>query len=207
MANTTNQNPSSIIANQAQANTAPQTPQANQPQANTASQTPQATNQTGAPQAVIGLFSNLTTAEQAVNQLRSSGFTTEEINIISKNNEQTRYTNETVDDSIVDGTMTGGAIGGIGGLLMSAGALAIPGIGPIIAAGPLAATISGAVSGGIAGGLIDWGIPTEKSEEYSNHVSAGSTLAVIKTLENKVPQAVQILTATGATNIETHPAK
>jgi len=155
------------------------------------------------PQAVIGLFSSMSNAETAVNQLRNSGFSTEEINIISKKDS----TAAPGDDSIVDGAMTGGALGTIGGLMLSAGALAIPGVGPIVAAGPLATAISGAVSGGIAGGLIDWGIPSDSSEAYSNEVSAGSTLAVIKTNANKVTQATQILTANGASNIETHPVK
>jgi len=163
--------------------------------------------QNTAPKAVVGLFSDLKLAEQAVKQLRSNGFSTEEINIISKDKQESGETTELTDDSIMDGTMTGGAIGGVGGLLLGAGALAIPGVGPIIAAGPIAATISGAIGGGIAGGLIDWGIPSEKSEAYSNQVSSGSTLAVIKTTQDKVAQAIQVLTSTGATNIETHNAK
>ncbi|MBP2634018.1 MAG: hypothetical protein H6Q70_4646, partial [Firmicutes bacterium] len=175
------------------------------------SQQNQPTNATStqntATKAVVGLFSDLKLAEQSVKQLRSNGFSTEEINIISKDKHQSGQTTELTDDSIMDGTMTGGAIGGVGGLLLGAGALAIPGIGPIIAAGPIAATISGAISGGIAGGLIDWGIPSEKSEVYSNQVSSGSTLAVIKTTEAKVAQAIQVLTTSGATNIETHNAK
>jgi hypothetical protein len=63
------------------------------------------------------------------------------------------------------------------------------------------------VSGGIAGGLIDWGIPADKSDAISNEISAGSTLAVIKTDSSKVSQAVQILTANGAANVETHMIK
>ena len=173
----------------------------------TANATNAASTQNTAPKAVVGLFSDLKLAEQSVKQLRANGFSTEEINIISKDKQQSGQTTELTDDSIMDGTMTGGAIGGVGGLLLGAGALAIPGIGPIIAAGPIAATISGAISGGIAGGLIDWGIPSEKSEVYSNQVSSGSTLAVIKTTDAKVAQAIQVLTSTGATNIETHNAK
>lgn len=156
--------------------------------------------------AVVGIFNTLSAAEQAVTQLRSNGFNTEEINIVSKDTSATSSTNKG-DDTIMDGTMTGGAIGGIGGLLLSAGALTIPGLGSIIAAGPIAATIAGAIGGGVTGGLIDWGIPSDKSEEYNDQISSGNTLAVIKTPESKVAQAVQILTSGGATNIETHNAK
>lgn len=171
----------------------------------------QAANHSGAQQAaggqakaVVGIFEDLSSAEQSVTQLRNSGFTTEEINIVSK---KPSAANDMENDSVMDGTMTGGAIGGIGGLLLSAGALTIPGLGPIMAAGPLAATIAGAIGGGVTGGLIDWGIPSDKSEEYNEEVSSGNTLAVIKTPENKVAQAVQILTANGAMNVETHNAK
>lgn len=185
------------------------TQQTTMPQQNqsTASSSNAGTTQNTASKAVVGLFSDLKLAEQSVKQLRSNGFSTEEINIISKDKQESGQTTELTDDSIMDGTMTGGAIGGVGGLLLGAGALAIPGVGPIIAAGPIAATISGAIGGGIAGGLIDWGIPSEKSEDYSNQVSSGSTLAVIKTTQDKVAQAIQVLTSTGATNIETHNAK
>jgi hypothetical protein len=215
MQNNTNCSNNNAVVNSYD-NTTNQTQQSNQqtilPQqqnqsANYTSSTNATNTQNTAPKAVVGLFSDLKLAEQSVKQLRANGFSTEEINIISKDKHQSGQTTELTDDSIMDGTMTGGAIGGVGGLLLGAGALAIPGIGPIIAAGPIAATISGAISGGIAGGLIDWGIPSEKSEVYSDQVSSGSTLAVIKTTEAKVAQAIQVLTTTGATNIETHNAK
>ena len=60
------------------------------------------------------------------------------------------------DQNLAEGTYTGGALGGIAGLLAGVGALLIPGIGPIVAAGPIAATLTGVVGGGLAGGLIDW---------------------------------------------------
>ena len=157
--------------------------------------------------AVIGVFSDRTLAEKAVNELRSQGFTTEEINIVSKGGSQRRGSGEMYDDDITDGALTGGTIGGIGGLLIGAGALAIPGIGPIVAAGPLAAALSGAVAGGIAGGLIDWGIPAESSRRYEQQVAQGNILAVIKTDAAKVQQAAQVLRNNGASDVESHGAR
>ena len=157
--------------------------------------------------AVIGVFSDRTLAEKAVNELRSQGFTTEEINIVSKGGSQRRGSGEMYDDDITDGALTGGTIGGIGGLLIGAGALAIPGIGPIVAAGPLAAALSGAVAGGIAGGLIDWGIPAESSRRYEQQVAQGNILAVIKTDAAKVQQAAQVLRSNGASDVESHIAR
>lgn len=163
--------------------------------------------------AVIGVFNSRGDAEKAVSQLRNKGFNTEEINIVSKDNKQGKNQNQTYDDDITDGALTGGTLGGISGLLLGAGvvasvgAMAIPGIGPIIASGPIAAAIGGAVAGGIAGGLIDWGIPAEASQRYEQSVAQGGILAVIRTASGKVDTAAQILRQYGATDIESHTAK
>ncbi|VBB08035.1 heat induced stress protein yflt [Lucifera butyrica] len=170
-------------------------------------------NQMGTPQrvtsgqvkAVIGVFSTRDQAEKAVEELRRQGFSTEEINILSK--DRRGQGGDVQDDDITDGAMTGGTIGGIGGLLLGAGALAIPGIGPVIAAGPIAAALSGAVAGGLAGGLIDWGIPAEASEHYEQEVARGGILAVIRTQSTKVNQAAQILRQNGAQDVESHNAR
>jgi hypothetical protein len=155
--------------------------------------------------AVIGVFGSQKDAEQAVNQLRQKGFNNEEINIVSKNQGGKKQGGkEYVDDDISDGALTGGTLGGIGGLILGAGALAIPGVGPIIAAGPIAAALSGAVAGGLAGGLIDWGIPAEVSRHYEQEVAEGGILAVIKTTQQKVDQAAQILRQSGAKDVESH---
>ena len=109
-----------------------------------------------------------------------------------------------VKNGILDGTLTGGAIGGIGGLILGAGALMIPGIGPIIAAGPIAAALGGAVAGGITGGLIDWGIPAEESQHYEEEVIQGSILAIIRTDSGKVNSVAQILKQNGAKEVKSH---
>ena len=156
-------------------------------------------------QSVIGVFNSREQAEQAVNALRTQGFTTEEINIVSKDkNKQNRQGSEYFEDDITDGALTGGTLGGIGGLLLGAGALAIPGVGPILAAGPIAAALSGAVAGGIAGGLIDWGIPAEAGKRYERQVAEGGILAVIRADAAKANQAAQILRQSGAKDVETH---
>ena len=106
---------------------------------------------------------------------------------------------------VSEGTTWGGALGGLTGLLAGAGALAIPGIGPIIAAGPLAATLSGAVAGGVAGGLIDLGIPEDRGRYYEEEVKRGKILAVIESDDdNKLEDAVDVLREYGANDVETH---
>jgi len=152
-------------------------------------------------QTIIGVFQSRSSAEKAVTTLRQQGFTNEEINIISKKY-QDQDTNH--DDSIADGTITGSTLGGLGGLLLGAGALVIPGIGPILAVGPIAAAVGGAIAGGITGGLIDWGIPAADSEHYEAEVVQGSILAIIRTDETKINSVAQILRQNGAKEVNSH---
>lgn len=105
------------------------------------------------------------------------------------------------------GTAWGGALGGVAGLLAGVGALAIPGIGPIVAAGPLAATLSGAVAGGISGGLLDLGIPDAEGRQYEEDVKQGKILSVIEASDAKIDDAATILRQHGAQDVKTFQKK
>lgn len=159
---------------------------------------------------VIGVFKESESAEKAVKTLRDKGFNENEISIIARDEGKTVKRDMEVGgdlggaENIGDGTAWGGALGGIAGLLAGVGALAIPGIGPIVAAGPLAGALSGAVTGGVAGGLIDLGIPEERGQEYEQQLKSGGILAVIETSEDKISEASQILRRNGATDVESH---
>lgn len=87
---------------------------------------------------------------------------------------------------------------------MGAGALLIPGFGPILAAGPLAGVLTGALTGGVAGGLLDYGLPEESSQRYEQHLEQGKVLAVIKTDEDKAREAMKVMDRTGGRDIEIH---
>jgi hypothetical protein len=163
---------------------------------------------------VIGVFDSKEQAEKAVSQMRNSGFDTNEISIVAKGakGEAGRGGNGDNDDgdgnlgmdTVADGTTTGGVLGGLAGLALGAGALAVPGLGPIIAAGPIAGLISGAATGGVAGGLIDWGIPEERGRYYEGEVKKGRILAVVRAHEQKVGNAATIMRKNGAKDVETH---
>jgi len=157
---------------------------------------------------VLGVFENTSQAERAVDDLQRQGFNRKEISIVAKESKVGRGDRSRGDmeagQDISGGITTGGAIGGVAGLLAGVGALAIPGLGPIVAAGPIAAALSGAVTGGIAGGLIDWGIPEDVGQRFEQRVREGKILAVVRTDDNKINEAADIFRRHGAGEVETH---
>jgi outer membrane lipoprotein SlyB len=168
---------------------------------------------------VVGLFDSRAQAEQAVKELRAKDFAEGEISLIAKDNQAARGGRggrggreqdfEAADSpglggDIADGTAWGGALGGAAGLAVGAGALAIPGIGPIVAAGPLAAALSGAVTGGLAGGLLDLGISEEEGRGIENEVRQGRTLAVVETDDMRAEEAADVMRGKGAKSTRIH---
>ncbi len=157
---------------------------------------------------VLGVFENTSQAERAVDDLQRQGFNRKEISIVAKESKVGRGDRSRGDmeagQDISGGITTGGAIGGVAGLLAGVGALAIPGLGPIVAAGPIAAALSGAVTGGIAGGLIDWGVPEDVGQRFEQRVREGKILAVVRTDDNKINEAADIFRRHGAREVETH---
>lgn len=155
---------------------------------------------------VVGVFESHDQAEKAVAQMRKSGFDTNEISIAAKEqqNQNNGGDEDTLGMGMPGGTTTGGVLGGLAGLALGAGAIAVPGLGPIIAAGPIAGMLSGAATGGIAGGLIDMGIPEERGQYYENEVKSGKVLAAVRAHEQKVQEAADIFRSHGAKDVETH---
>ena len=157
---------------------------------------------------ILGVFDSVDRAERAADDLRQKGFSKNEISVIAKEDSARRGEGDrdrnTMTQDISGGVATGGTIGGAAGLLAGIGALAIPGVGPIVAAGPIAAALTGAVTGGIAGGLIDWGIPEESGRKYEEHVKSGKIVAAVKTSDDKVEDAAEVLRRNGAYDVETH---
>ncbi|MDF9409558.1 MAG: hypothetical protein A4E52_00566 [Pelotomaculum sp. PtaB.Bin013] len=155
---------------------------------------------------VVGLFDSRDQAEKAVSALRGRGFY-EEISVLAADKSKagdTERNRGTAGGSVASGVSTGGVLGGLAGLAMGAGALVIPGIGPILAAGPIAGLLSGAATGGIAGGLIDWGIPSERGRYYEGKVKEGKILASVRTDDTKIEDAARIMRENGAKDVETH---
>lgn len=171
---------------------------------------------------VVGLYDDLTNAHATVNDLVSAGFDRSDISLIagdpdntyssdlatnsSNLDTNTTATAEQATENAMAGAFAGGAIGGLAGMLVGLGALAIPGLGPVIAAGPIVAGLTGAgigaAAGGLLGALIGWGIPEEHAAYYAEGIRRGSTLVALKVDEGRVEDAVAIMDRHDPVNIE-----
>ncbi len=137
--------------------------------------------------AVIGIVQSRAQAEAAVDYLQTAGFSLRDISVLLPDKQGARdfahEHNTKAPEGAVAGAGTGGLLGGTLGLLAGIGALAIPGVGPLIAAGPLMGALSGmaagAAVGGVAGSLIGMGIPEYEAKIYEGKVSGGNLLLAV----------------------------
>jgi hypothetical protein len=160
--------------------------------------------------AVFGIYATPSTAEAAVDHLLANGFTNSAISVLLPDDESTRAFAHEKSTKAPEGTATGvaagGVIGGTLGLLAGIGALAIPGVGPLIAAGPIMATLAGAGAGGAVGGLVGalvgMGIPEYEAKRYEGAVKGGGTLLSVHCdTSEQVDAAKASLKNTGARDI------
>ncbi len=134
--------------------------------------------------AVFGIYPSETEAERAVDTLIAAGFPSSTISVLLPDTRSTKEFAHHKDTKAPEGTTvgatTGGVIGGTLGVLAGVGALAIPGIGPFIAAGPIMAGLAGlgvgGAVGGLVGALVGMGIPEYEAKRYEGRVKDGGTL-------------------------------
>ncbi len=145
---------------------------------------------------VAGLFADRRQAEQAIEDLRHAGIDPGRVSVITKDPSAAREvagnTGARVAGSTAAGAGLGAILGGAAGWLVGIGALAIPGIGPVLAAGPIAAALGvagttaavgaagGAVAGGLVGALTGWGFSESEAREYEKRVAAGEILVTVE---------------------------
>lgn len=160
--------------------------------------------------AVFGIYGTTSTAENAVDHLIAAGFTNSAISVLLPDDESTRaFAHEKstkAPEGTTTGVATGGAIGGTLGLLAGIGALAIPGVGPLIAAGPIMGALAGlgvgGTVGGVVGALVGMGIPEYEAKRYEGEVKGGGTLLSVHCdTSEEVTAAKQALKDTGAKDI------
>ncbi|HEY9712298.1 MAG TPA: hypothetical protein V6C72_02445 [Chroococcales cyanobacterium] len=161
---------------------------------------------------VMGIVTNELQAANVVDSLKTAGFFNTDISILMPDQSGVRDMAHEKHSKAPEGTSTGAGagamLGGALGWLAGIGALAIPGAGPFIAAGPLMATLGGiaigATTGGIAGGLIGLGIPEYEAKQYESKLLEGNILLSVHT-ENgdELKKAEQIFKDTGVKDIKT----
>jgi hypothetical protein len=172
--------------------------------------------------AVFGIYQNKVQAERTLEDLLSAGFTNDDVSVLLPDNKGSKdFAHEKgtkAPEGAAAGVTTGGAIGGTLGLLAGIGVLAIPGVGPFIAAGPIMAALAGLGAGGAVGGLIGalvgMGIPEYEAKRYEGHVKAGGVLLSVHCdTSEQVTRAKDLLKHTGAQDISSageatadHPA-
>src|SRR5947207_911013 len=160
-------------------------------------------------QVVVGVFDDRSRAEQAIDELHRIGFTDDQIGFAVRGGQSQAGPGYTGTEAREGGTGAGGAAKGVitggvlGGILGAGAALLIPGFGPIIAGGILAATLGGAAIGAAAGGLLgaltDMGVPEEEARYYQSEFEAGRIVVTVKTTNmNEQQQAMAILRRNGA---------
>jgi len=160
--------------------------------------------------AAFGIYPDRATAEAAVSELLDRGFRNEDISALMPENlgskDLASVKSTKAPEGTATGATTGAVVGGTLGLLAGIGALAIPGIGPLIAAGPIVATLAGIGSGGVVGGLtgalIGAGIPEYEAKRYEGRIKSGGILLSVHCDNSEwTSRAKQILKATGAEDV------
>ena len=160
--------------------------------------------------AVFGIYSDSMAVDQAVNALKEAGFRATDISVLFPENVGTKdFAHEKgtkAPEGASTGAGTGMVVGGTLGWLVGIGALAIPGVGPFIAAGPIVAALAGAgvggAVGGIGGALIGMGIPEYEAKRYEGRILKGGILLSVHSDNSEwTSKAKTILEETGAEDI------
>jgi len=160
--------------------------------------------------AVFGIYADRISVEEAVEHLRRAGFRNTDISVLFPENQGTKdfahEKNTKAPEGATGGVLAGGITGGVLGLLTGIGALAIPGLGPLIAAGPIVAALAGAGAvgtlGGIVGALIGIGIPEYEAKRYEGRIRDGSVLLSVHCdNDDWVKRAKDVLRETGGQDI------
>ena len=166
---------------------------------------------------IVGSFDSFEEAEDVLRDLQTRGFSRDDISVIA-NDATGKYSGQsagggqradTVSDtgaSTATGAAAGGVLGGAAGLVVGLMGLAIPGIGPIVAAGPIAAALAGAgvgaVAGGLIGGLTGVGVSEDDASYYAESVRRGGALVTVRADDSRADEAASLMRNHGAVDID-----
>ncbi len=163
---------------------------------------------------VVGVFGRMSGTEEAIRRLATSGFPIRKISIVARDLESEKEVHGYIIAGDVDknGTAAGAWFGGIFGLLVGAAFLWVPGFGPLLVIGPLAAAmlsgiegaLAGATNGGLLGALMGWGVPRQHILKYEEWVKSRKYLVIAHGSAEEVTQAHDILKGTAAEELAIH---
>jgi len=165
---------------------------------------------------VFGIYPSITQAERSVDALVHGSFSNNDISVLAPDQHSTKEfaheKNTKAPEGATTGAAAGGAVGGTLGLLAGVGALAIPGLGPFIAAGPLMAALAGlgvgGAVGGLVGALVGMGVPEYEAKRYEGRVKDGGVLLSVHcATSDEITRAKKILEDTGAQDISSSGEK
>ena len=160
--------------------------------------------------AAFGIFADRAAAEAAVDRLGAAGFSHGDVSVMMADQSSTQDFATEKNTKAPEGTTTGVSIGGVAGgtlgLLAGLGALAIPGVGPLIAAGPIMGALAGlgvgGAVGGLVGALVGLGIPEYEAKRYEGRVKDGGILVSVHCeSSDEVSRAKDVLKAAGGEDI------
>ena len=166
---------------------------------------------------IVGVFETIDDAQHAFEQLQSAGFSRDDMSFVAnkaraadwvaaRRSRAADVDNDAAGSEIAADAGIGAALGGVGGLLLTFASLAVPGVGPVLAAGPIIAALGGAGIGAAAGGLIgaltETGVPEERARYYAEGVRRGDVLITVQASGERADNAARILERGGAIDID-----
>ncbi len=160
--------------------------------------------------AAFGIFPSHSAAEAAVDRLHAAGFSNDDVSVLMADKQGSKdfaaEKNTKAPEGTTAGVLGGGTLGGTLGLLAGIGALAIPGVGPLIAAGPIMGALAGlgigGAVGGLVGALVGMGIPEYEAKRYEGRVNDGGILVSVHCESSEeVSRAKDVLKAAGGEDI------
>jgi len=150
----------------------------------------------------VGYFRDRAQADAAYDELMARGFDRDDVSVVGRGREGGKGLHD--DDHVSAGE--GAAVGGITGLLLGAAAMLIPGIGPLVAVGPLSAALAGALTGGVTGAvvggitsaLVDAGVPEDEARYYDERMRSGGVLMTVRADDTRCADARMAMERHGA---------
>lgn len=159
---------------------------------------------------IVGMFENTRDVDAVLTELEKHGFSKSDVSVVARR-EVLKESGLDITTGAEVGAITGATTGGIAGLLVGLGAITIPGIGPIVAAGEfltwVGATVlglaAGAIGGGLIGGLVALGLPEHEAQTFAEGVRRGNLIIAVRASDQRLQEAEQVFRAGNAIDINT----